>query len=140
SRFAVIGNVPQTGEPGRCREKSRGPALLLDLDHTQTLQLIAVPAATAAAIMTASTPAAAGAFLARAGDVDRDRAAIQLTAVEGADGFLRFLGGAHGDKGKTTRAAAHFVRHQVGFNDAAVRGKRVLKIVLRGIEGKISYE
>ena len=45
---------------------------------------------------------------------------------------------AHGHESEPARAAGHAVHHQVGFNDRAVRGKRVLQVVFGGVEGKIS--
>src|SRR6266446_8002867 len=90
---------------------------------------------TAAAVFTA---AAAGAFLARLGDVDRQSAAIHLFAIEGCDGLLRLFGGAHGHEAEPAGTLGRAIHHQVGFSDRAMRGERVLQVVFGGIEGKVS--
>ena len=54
-----------------------------------------------------------------------------------ACGFLRLT---HGDECEAAGAAGHAIHHQVGFNDRAMGGKRVLEIVFGGVEGKISYK
>ena len=101
-------------------------------------------AATAAAAVfttraTTATAAAAGRTLfARARDIDRQIATIHRGAVEGFDGLLRFLGGAHRHETEPARAAADAVDHQVRFHDGAVRSEHILEIILRGVEGKIS--
>src|SRR5665213_2714043 len=72
--------------------------------------------AAAAVFTTTATAATAGrAFFTRLGNVDRQSAAIQLRAVQGGNGFLRFFRRAHGDETETARTAAHAVHHQVGF-------------------------
>src|SRR5258706_4410585 len=99
----------------------------------------AAAAAGTAAVFTTTAAAAAGrAFFTRLGDVDREGAAIQLRAVQGGNGFLRFFSRAHGDETETARTAAHAVHHQVRFPDRAVRREGVLQVVFSGIEGKIS--
>src|SRR6185312_1243564 len=101
----------------------------------------AVATAAAAAEFTATAATTdAWAFFTRAGNVDRQRTAVQLLAVHGVNGLLCFFGRTHGDERKAAGAATHAVHHQVGFNDRAVCGKCVLKIVLGGVEGKISYK
>src|ERR1051325_7179981 len=94
-------------------------------------------AATAAEFATTAA-AAARTFFTRARDVDSERAAVELLAVHGIDGLLRFLRRAHGHESEAARAAAHAIHHQVGFHDCAVRGERVLQVVFGGVEGKIS--
>jgi hypothetical protein len=97
-------------------------------------------AATAAAAVTTTATATTTTrtLFARAGNVDRQSAAAEISAVQGFDGLLGFFGGAHGDETKTTGTAAHAVHHQVGFNDSAVRREGVLQFVLSSFEGKIS--
>src|ERR1700690_812024 len=105
------------------------------------IQTGSVAIATAAAAVSTTTapppPAAAGALFPRLGHVDCEGAAAQLRAIQRADGFLRLLGGVHGDEAKTAGTAGGPVHHQVGFHDRAVRGKRVLQVVFGGVEGKI---
>jgi hypothetical protein len=104
------------------------------------------PTATAATTTTAAaakfTPAtaatAARTLFTRARNVDRERASVQLLAVHGINGFLRFLRGPHGYEREAARAAAHPIHHQVGFNDRAMGSKCVLEVVFGGVEGKIS--
>ena len=86
------------------------------------------------------TTAAATALFARLGDVDRQGTTIDLFGIERADGGLRLFGRAHGDEAEATRTAADAIRDQIGFEHRPVGGKRVLKIVFGGVEGKISNE
>jgi hypothetical protein len=103
---------------------------------------IALATATAefTATRTTSTTTTSRALFARAGDVDGQGAAIQLRAVQGGNGFLRFLIVAHGHETKAAGAIGHAIHHQIGFHDCAVFGKRVIQVVFCGIEGKIPYE
>jgi hypothetical protein len=102
-------------------------------------------ACAAAAVFTTGTATAAAAAAGRtvfAGtrDVNGQSATAQLRAIQGVNGLLSLLGGAHGDETKaagTTRGAIH---HQVGFGYGAVGGKRVLEFVLSGVKGKIPNE
>jgi len=98
--------------------------------------------ATRATVATATEAAAAttagGALFTRPGNVDSERTAIEIGAVQRLDGFLSFLRGAHGDEPKAAGAAGHAVHHQVGLENRAVGGKRVLEIVFSGFEGKVS--
>jgi hypothetical protein len=107
---------------------------------TATAATTAAAATATAAEFTTTTAAAtaAGAFFTRASNVNREGASIQLLAVHGINGFLRFFRRTHGDECEAARAAAHPVHHQVGFNDRAVRSECVLEVVFGGVEGKIS--
>lgn len=98
-------------------------------------KLIAVTRA-AVSVSIAGTPAAA--FFARPGDVDGQSTAVNLLAVERADCRLRFIGRAHSDETETAWTTTGAIRHQIGFEHGSMGGKRVLKIILGGIEGKIS--
>ena len=95
---------------------------------------------TAIAATVAAATTAGSALFARPGNVDGQGTTIQLGAMHGLDGLLRFLGGAHGDEPEAAGAAGHAVHHQVGLENGAVGGKRVLEIVFSGFEGKISYK
>src|ERR1019366_1535661 len=71
-----------------------------------TAATAAATAATAAAAeITArtavTTPAAGRTFFLRTGDVDRQCTTVELRAVHGRDGLLRFLGRGVGDEGET---------------------------------------
>lgn len=107
-----------------------------------TTAAITTATAAATAVFTTRTPAAAAAagrtLFARTGHVNREGATIELLTVQRVNGFLRFFGAAHGDETETPRTAAHAVHHQVGFDDRAVRGKRVGEVVFSSVEGKIS--
>src|ERR1700690_983209 len=103
----------------------------------------AAAAAAAAAKVTTRTATAAAAtrtLFARAGNVDRQGAAIQLRAVQRGNGLLRLFRRAHGDEAEASGTAADAVHHQVGFRDRAVRREGVLQVVFRGVEGKIPYK
>src|SRR5665213_2354877 len=120
-----------SGSPEPRREISKG----------NLVAFATTAAATATAEFTATAAAAAGgAFFARAGDVDRQRATVHVLAVHAFDGLLGLFGGTHGHKTKAARAVGHAIHHQVGFSDRAKRGERVLQVVFSGIEEKISYE
>ena len=80
----------------------------------------------------------AAALFARPGDIDGQSAAVNLLAVERADRRLRFIGRAHSDETETARTTSGAIRHQIGFEHGPMGRKRVLKIILGGIEGKIS--
>ena len=67
-------------------------------------------------------------------------AVAERRAVHGRNRLLRFLGRGHGDEGKAARAATHPVHHEVGFDDRAMGGERLLQVVFGGVEGKISYK
>ncbi len=118
------------------------------LDSTKITagELVAVASAAATTTVPASgatTTAAAAALrpiLTRPGDVDGDVASVDGFAVQGVDRPLSFLRCGHGDKAKAARTAAHAVDHEIGFDDRAVGGKGVLKVVFRGVEGKISHK
>src|SRR6185503_2082258 len=103
-----------------------------------------VATATAAAITTAAaavftaTATTASALFARLGHVDGQSAAVHFPAVQGFNGLVGFLDGAHGDKSKTARTSGFPVHHQVGFSDRAMRGERVIQVVFGGVEGKVS--
>jgi hypothetical protein len=105
----------------------------------------AVSAATAAAAISTTTAAATATAAAgrtlftRTSDVDREGATVEFLAVEGVNGLLGFIGVGHGDETEATGATGHLVHHQVGLDDGAVCGKRVLEVVFGGVEGKISY-
>src|ERR1035441_1428433 len=66
---------------------------------------VAAATAAAAAEITARTavtaPAAGRTFFLRTGDVDRQCTTVELRAVHGRDGLLRFLGRGVGDEGET---------------------------------------
>jgi hypothetical protein len=96
----------------------------------------AAAAATSATAVT--TAAAAGTFFTRAGDIDGKRAIVELCAIERFNGLLRFFLGGHGHETEAARASSHAIRHEVGFEDRAVLGEGVLKLVFRDVEGKIS--
>src|SRR5579859_3158195 len=93
-----------------------------------------------AALSGPAVSAAARAFFARPGRVDGNDAAAQFRPVQGGDGFLRLLAGAHGHKTKAARAAGGAIHHQVGFGDGTVRGESIVQVVLGDAEGKIAHK
>jgi hypothetical protein len=101
------------------------------------MESIAIASA-AATELTTTTAVATGALFARAGDVDGERATIQLLSVQTIDRLLGFLGRTHGHETKPARAIGGAIHHQIRFGDRAERGERVLQIVFGGVEGKIS--
>jgi hypothetical protein len=100
-----------------------------------------VTAAAAATAFTAATETAAAAartLFARTGDIHGQSAIVELRAVEGLHGLLGFFFSGHRHETETAGAAGHAIRHEVRFEDRAVLGERVLKLVFRNVEGKIS--
>jgi hypothetical protein len=97
------------------------------------------PAASTSAVTTATATATA-AFFARAGFVDFDIAAVQRLAGQAGDScFGAFICG-HGYERETSGTAAHAVGYQINIRYRAELFEEVLKIVFRGVEGKISNE
>jgi hypothetical protein len=92
----------------------------------------------ATAAIPAATATAAGPFFARPGNVNSEVPPVQAGAIQGIHGFLGFFLGAHGDESESARAAAVAIRHEIGFEDRAVRGESVLQIIFGGVEGEIS--
>ena len=111
--------------------KRRSP---VQAEPRREIYLGLVATATAATITTAATRALFAWF----SDVHREGAAMQFPAIQGFDGFLRFIARTHGHKTKAAGAIGHAIHHQVSFGDRAMRGERVLQVVFGGIEGKIS--
>ena len=95
---------------------------------TATVAAAAVAPATAAAAATATVTAAAATatFLTRAGFVDGQRTAVDVLAVDLADGIGGILLGRHGDKGKTAGLARDAVLHEKHFRHGADRAEEVL--------------
>ena len=119
------------------------PGAAATATEVATRTATAAPAAAAAkttATTAAKAAAAAGALFLRPGDIDSQRPAIQRGAVHGLDRRFGFLGRAHGDEGKPAGTARGAIQHEVHLDDRAVRRKSVLEVVLRCVEGKISYK
>jgi hypothetical protein len=72
--------------------------------------------------------------------VDRQSPAIKRFSVQTLNGgvsrFLRF----HGDKAETSRPATESVHNHIHFNDISESGKRLLKLIMSGIVGKVPDE
>lgn len=105
---------------------------------TATAATTATTTTAAAAAIPATTTTTAGPFFARPGNINSEVPPVQARAVHGIHGLLGFFLGAHGDESESARAAAFAISHEIGFEDGAVRGERVLKIVFGGVEGEIS--
>ncbi len=109
-------------------------------------RLVALAAATIAATATAvAAAAAAGELTARAAGfhgarfVDGQVAAVVVLAVQSVDGALAFFAAAHGNKAEATGAVRLAVHDQAGVGDGAVLGEEFAKVLLGGLEGKISH-
>jgi hypothetical protein len=100
----------------------------------------AAAAATSAAAVTASTATASRAIFTRTRLIDCQSAPIEILPIQRLDrrfgAFFRF----HGDKCEPARATAKFVLDEIHFNDWAMRGEQVLKLVLGCVEGKVSHK
>jgi hypothetical protein len=113
------------------------------------LAAVFAPAATVATAIAAITTAAATAtavaaataartFFARARFIHRQGSAIETFAIERLNCGICILFIFHGDKGETAGAAAEFVHNQIHFQNVAMGGEHILKLVFGGVEGKIS--
>lgn len=109
-------------------------------------RLISVAALSATAVATAaagpatakSTAAAATTFFARARDIYGQIPAIHIGAIQSIHRLLGFFLGAHRDEAESARAAGSAVGHQVGFEDRAMGGEGVLKIIFSRVEREVS--
>ena len=100
---------------------------------------IVASAAPIAAASAAATITAAAAIFLRFSFVDLQHAAIDLFAVELRDCLLAFVLGGHLDKAESARAAGFAVLDYVGRRDRSDLSEESFKILIRCIEGKISY-
>src|SRR5882757_6027674 len=93
------------------------------------------------AISPERTPAAPATrtFFARTCFVNSQRAAVNFTAVERAHRGVSLRTVVHRDERKSTRFAGHAIHHQMDFVDGAVLFEQILKIVLGGFKGEITY-
>src|SRR5215510_12905838 len=102
--------------------------------------IIVASAATAAArsATAAARSAAAATRPALLGDVDPQRAAGEVLAVEICDRLLRRVGARHLHEAEPARLTAHPVDHQVDRLDLSGGGEVLGDEVLGGVVGKIS--
>jgi hypothetical protein len=92
-------------------------------------------------ITAVSTATAAGrTVFTRAGDVDRQRAALKFLVVEELDGLVRFVGAAHLNEGETAGLAGELVNHDVDRGDNTSGGKVILQIVFHRLVGEIAHK
>jgi hypothetical protein len=99
----------------------------------------AAPATTASAV-TAATAAAARALFTRTRFIHCQRATIEIFSIQSLDRGIGAFFGFHRYKGEAPRPAAEPVLDEIHFNDRAMRGEQVLKLILGCVEGKISYK
>jgi len=94
------------------------------------------------AVATAIAIAAAtwAAVFHRTGFIDLDRTAINLLAVEAANGGFAFWSAAHGDKGKAAGAIGCAIHHDFAIGDGAELFESVLQVDFGGLEREISNE
>jgi hypothetical protein len=102
-------------------------------------RLVAVTATTTAELATTTTTTTATLF-ARAGDVHGQVTSVEIAAVKSLARDLSLFGGAHGHESESAGPAGVAVGHHLDFKHGTMRGKRVLKMVLGGVEGQISYK
>jgi hypothetical protein len=75
----------------------------------------------------------------RARLVDRECAPGKFLAVERRHGRSSFSAVVHRDECEAAGLARHAIHHQGCFGDFAVLFEKILKIVLGGLKGEISY-
>ncbi len=120
-----------------CVKGARGAVRLVQ--HPMALSDL-VAAIEIAPLTPAAAPIAGTIFGFRPGFVHCQAAAVQVGAIQGGNGGLRFLRRAHGYETETPGTAALAVHHQVGFYDRAMRRECVLKIIFSRVEGNVSYK
>src|SRR5882757_252737 len=93
------------------------------------------------AISPERTPAAPATrtFFARTCFVNSQRAAVNFTAIERAHRGVSLRTVVHRDERKSTRFAGHAIHHEMDFVDGAMLFEQILKIVLCGLKGEITY-
>jgi hypothetical protein len=106
----------------------------------RTTSTAAATSTTPAKASTATAAAAPSAFLAWARFVDFNFAAMEGLVGQTAHRGLGALIGGHCYKRESARPAAHAVGDQIHFGHRPKFLEEVLKIVFRGVEGKVSYE
>jgi hypothetical protein len=106
-----------------------------------TVTSAAASSSSAAIFVTAAAPAPAAeaALLAGPGFVDTKGTALDLFAVELADGVLCIGFGSHGDKGESAGFARELVLHEQHFGHSAGLRKHILQLELRRRERKVAY-
>ncbi len=132
----LMPNKSGLGTPGPKRSKMKDAIGLVTVATATAAATALAPAATVTATTTAAA-ATGGTIFARTRDIHSQCAAVDRRAVQGVDGFLSLFRAGHGHEGKSARAAAHTIDHQIGFNDRAMRCERVLQIVLCRIERQV---
>jgi hypothetical protein len=153
----VLFALSKSEKQERRRPSERRPCLKSQLITAATITATVTAAATitsaaaATAVTTAATAtaftaatetatAAARTLFARTSDIHGQRAIVELGAVQGLDGLLGFFFSGHRHETETAGATGHTIRHEVRFEDRAVLGEGVLKLIFRNVEGKISYK
>jgi hypothetical protein len=114
------------------------PAATIAISATATAAAAAVT--TAAIITTATTATAAGTLFAWTGFIDGQRAAINGLAVERLGCRIGSFLGFHAYESEPARAPRELIHNQIHFNDIAVGGKHILKLIFGCVEGKISHK
>src|SRR5262245_11724100 len=95
-----------------------------------------LPAPAGVAALAALAAEVARPVLAGLGLVDRQRAALELGAVEVGNRLVRPV--RHFDEGKAARAAGLPVLHDLGRRDAAEVAERLQEVVRGGAEGQVA--
>ena len=100
---------------------------------------ISTTAATAVVSTAAAATASTAVVVLGLSLVYLQRAAVDLFAVEGRNGFLRFGRRGHLDKSKAARAARLAVLDDVCRADRTGCAKKIDQVLIRCVEGNISY-
>ncbi len=108
-----------------------------------TISAVAATVTTSASASATTTTSSAeftarGTFLAGPGFAHRDGAAVEGFAIEFLNGALAFLGGAHGDKGKSAGTLCGAIQHQMGIRDRADSGEKFFQSSLGCLEGEVA--
>lgn len=95
---------------------------------------------TAVALATATPALLLRAFLARTGNIDRERAALKFFIVELFDGLVRLLVAPEFNECEATGFSSHLIEHKIDGGDDASLGEIILKIIFHGLVGQVTYE
>ena len=138
-RFAVRTKENAPAFTGASRFESIGSVVrLVALEATlPAATTTTTSAAAAASSATTAEGTARAAFFTGTCFVDGQGATMEVFAVEQLDGLLGFIGGAHGDEGKSAGLAGHAILHQSGFRNGAGLGEEILEFDFESLKGEI---
>jgi hypothetical protein len=95
---------------------------------------------TTAAAASITAAASAGTIFARTRLVDSEGTAVKAVAVQRLHGSIGTFLIFHGHKGESARTPGELIHDHIDFENGAMGGKHILKLVFGCVEGKISHK